>query len=155
MTGGYSLLELLVAVLVIAIGALGVAGLQLASSQNNRGALERSLATLLADDLLERMRANATVVYSAEIGDGPASFVDCTASSCTPDQLARFDLAVWKCALGRWREDAVCAAMPGGLGPHAGLPAGDGAVRVSGDGVTVAIAWQSGGERRLEIRALR
>ena len=64
MTGGFSLLELLVAVLVVAVGALGVAGLQLASIQNNRGAMQYSVTTALATDLVERMRANPGADYA-------------------------------------------------------------------------------------------
>ena len=55
---GASLVEVLVALLVVAAGALGLVGLQIVSAQNNRAALQRSLATLLAGDMLERIRAN-------------------------------------------------------------------------------------------------
>lgn len=150
MNRGFSLLELLVAVLVVAVGLLGIAGLQLASAQNNRGALERSLAAFLAEDMLERARANPTVDYSASSGP-PTAFADCVAGICSPAQLARFDVAAWKCALGQWRETALCQGLPTALLAGPGLPQGDGTVAVSGDAVTVAITWQSSGERQLTI----
>ncbi len=150
MNRGFSLLELLVAVLVVAVGLLGIAGLQLASAQNNRGALERSLATFLAEDMLERARANPTVDYSVAAG-APGTFVNCLAGNCSSAELAQFDVAAWKCALGQWRETALCQGLPTALRTERGLPDGDGTVAVSGDAVTVAIAWRSGGERQLTI----
>jgi len=55
---GFSMIELLVAVLVMGIGVLGITGLQMVSLQNNRGALLRSEAVMLAYDMLDRIRAN-------------------------------------------------------------------------------------------------
>ena len=138
---GFSLLELLVAVLVVAVGALGVAGLQLASSQNNRGALEHSMATILANDVAERMAANPTADYAIGLGTEPPAFVDCLANHCTPSQLARFDLASWKCGFGRWRTDAVCEALPAAIRPTTTLPGGDGAVVGGTTTATVSVVW--------------
>ena len=150
MNKGFSLLELLVAVLIVAVGLLGIAGLQLASAQNNRGALERSVATFLAEDMLERARANPAADYTVAAGP-PAAFVDCLADTCSAAELARFDVAVWKCALGQWRETPLCQGLPSSLLRGPGLPAGDGTVAANGDAVTVEIAWRSGGGRRLTI----
>ena len=55
---GFSMIELLVAVLVMGIGVLGITGLQMVSLQNNRGALVRAEAVQLAYDILDRIRAN-------------------------------------------------------------------------------------------------
>lgn len=55
---GYSLLEILIAVLVLSIGLLGLAGLQTFSMQSNQSAAQVSQATFLTEDLLDRMRAN-------------------------------------------------------------------------------------------------
>lgn len=142
MSRGFSLLELLVAVLVVAVGALGVAGLQLASSQNNRGAMAHSLATLLAGDLAERMRANPAAGYGIAIGEAPPSFVDCHANACSSVELARFDLAVWKCSLGAWRDEATCRAMPDTIRPATVLAGGDGSVDESGGIATVTVVWR-------------
>ena len=145
--GGASLIEVLVALLVLATGALGLVGLQIVSAQNNRAALERSLATLFAGDMLERIRANPEVLYPS-IGEGPpGTFGNCVAKACTPAELAAFDVAVWKCSLGKWNDEATCAtARTNGLLPplerQPGLPAGDGTVAVRGGFVMVTVFWR-------------
>lgn len=56
---GVSLLEVLIAVLVLSVGLLGVAGLQTANIRNTQSAHQRTLAVLLASSMGERIRANA------------------------------------------------------------------------------------------------
>jgi len=55
---GFSLIEVLVAILVSAIGLLGVAALQTSALKNNQSALQRSQATTLAYSMMDAMRAN-------------------------------------------------------------------------------------------------
>lgn len=55
---GFTLIEMLVAVLILSVGLLGLAGLQGLSLRNNVSASQRSLATVAANDILDRMRAN-------------------------------------------------------------------------------------------------
>ena len=55
---GFTLIEILVSVVVAAIGLLGVARLQMATLQNNNSSQYRSIAIQIASDLLERMRSN-------------------------------------------------------------------------------------------------
>jgi type IV pilus assembly protein PilV len=57
-SGGFTLLEVLVTVVVISLGLLGLAGLQVVSLNNNQTAYYRSLATQQANDMMDRMRAN-------------------------------------------------------------------------------------------------
>ena len=158
---GHSLLELLVAVLVVGIGALGVAKLHMLSAQNNRAALEYSMATILAEDMLERIRANPSGAYAGVLaGQPPPAFVDCLASDCTSMQLTTFDIAAWKCALGRWQNEAPCQAMRrvGLLAAtvrQPGLPEGDGAVAVAGDTVTVTVTWPSTAANNVAISGRR
>ena len=56
---GFTLIEVLIAMLVLAVSLLGLAGLQATSLRNNQSAYNRSQATQLAYDLADRMRANA------------------------------------------------------------------------------------------------
>ncbi|MCP5158556.1 MAG: type IV pilus modification protein PilV [Gammaproteobacteria bacterium] len=55
---GFTLIEILVTVVVLAIGLLGLAGLQAISLRYNSTAYQRSQATILAYDIVERMRAS-------------------------------------------------------------------------------------------------
>ena len=66
---GFTLLEILVAMLVLAIGLLGLAGLTTSSMRNNLSASHRTQATWMAYDIVDRMRANrASAVTGAYAG---------------------------------------------------------------------------------------
>ena len=149
----FSLLELLVAMLVVAVGVLGITGLQLASAANNRAALEHSLAAVAATDLVERMAANPGPEYSAALGSPPPAFVDCLSADCAPSQLADFDLAVWKCAFGVWRNHPTCRGLPPALRSSTALAGGDGAVEEQSGQAVVAVLW--GGGTVFEVAAPR
>lgn len=141
---GVTLVEVLIAVVVLSIGLLGASSLQLASRRANFESVQRSQATALAQDMIERMRANEVSLsdYTAA-GAGrtltgttmPA--VDCT-SPCTPAQLAAYDLYEWEQAL-----DGVSAQQ--GTSDVGGLVSPTGCISgpAGGDGVyTVSIAWR-------------
>ena len=55
---GLSLLEVMIAVLVMAVGLLGVAGLQTMNLRNSQSAHQRTMAVMLAGNMAERIRAN-------------------------------------------------------------------------------------------------
>jgi type IV pilus assembly protein PilV len=57
---GFTLIEALVALVILSIGLLGVAGMQIAGLRNNLSAASRTQASYLADDIIDRMRANNT-----------------------------------------------------------------------------------------------
>ena len=146
---GFSMIELLVAVLVMGIGVLGISALQMVSLQNNRGALYRAEAVQLAYDMMDRIKAHGNpAAYDglAMAADPPAVATDCTAGDCTPAQLVTFDQAVWKCLLGvehdncdDLRDDQV---IPTAIA-QPGLPRGDGSVAVTAGGViTVTVQWR-------------
>lgn len=145
---GFSMIELLVAVLVMGIGVLGITALQMVSLQNNRGALVRAEASVRAYDVLDRIRANPSGNYGGvAFGDAPPAATDCMANSCSVAQMTAFDQAVWKCSLGIHNADAGCVALrASGALPtiveQPGLPAGDGSIAVNGNVVTVSVRWQ-------------
>jgi type IV pilus assembly protein PilV len=101
---GFSLLEVLLAVFILSVGLLGVAGLQLTSKRSNQEAVQRTTATMLARDLAERMRANPgqRAVYTdggtrVMVSDvAPMAAVDCEGAECTPDNMALYDLYQWE-----------------------------------------------------------
>lgn len=98
---GFTLLEVLVSMLIVSIGLLGLAGLTTTSLQNNQSAYQRSQATWLAYDMLDRMRANRAVAVT---GSYDTAFSTVPSGSTTAAQ----DLTQWK--------NTLAAAMPGGQG---------------------------------------
>jgi type IV pilus assembly protein PilV len=146
-SSGFSLIELLVAVLVMGIGVLGVTALQMVSLQNNRMALERGEAVHLAYDIMDRIRANPGVSYATDIGDAPPAAPNCVGlgANCSAAQMRDFDLTSWKCLLGEHRDDGACDAIPG-LDAQPGLPNGDGAIEEAGAVVTVTVQWSGVGD---------
>ena len=144
---GHSMIEVLVAALVMATGVLGASALQTAGLRANRIALQRSDAVQLSWSIVDRIRVNAAGDYEVALGDAPSGFNNCIAGACSADDLATFDVVVWKCSLGNWTEvDACDAARSAGalrapeLQP--GLPAGDGSIGYNGAEMTVAVRWQ-------------
>ena len=100
--GGFTLIEVLVAVLILSIGLLGLAALQTTSLRSNHRSLLRSQATLLSYEIVGRMRANRNVALG---GDYDTAFAD--GAPTTPATRAELDLANWKAGVG---------TLPGGEG---------------------------------------
>lgn len=109
---GFTLIEVLVATVVLSIGLLGLAALQANNLKNNQSAYFRSQATQLAYDIADRMRANVTAsnsyLSSTMAVTAATQQADCTTVSdtCTPANMAENDLYDLKIALA--------TALPGG-----------------------------------------
>lgn len=151
--GGLSMIEVLVAVAILSVGLLGTASLQMQSKRANLGSVERTLASVLVNDVFERMRANPgrLGVYLAEldasqnvgVSSGTAPTPDCEATACTPTELALRDIWEWERLLIGATEDSGGDNTGGLVLPLACMtgPAGGGA------GVyTLAIAWRGHSE---------
>ncbi|WP_126456347.1 type IV pilus modification protein PilV [Sulfuriflexus mobilis] len=145
---GFSLVEVLVAVFVLAIGLLGLAGLQAKSLQFNYSAYQRSQATMLAYDIIDRMRANLgeaqATPSSYDIADNvaPSTSKNCQTNdpmvTCTAAEMASFDLNQWKCALSTtYDANTVCT----GLGIKGALLEATGSIATAGGITTVTIVW--------------
>ncbi|MEM1262624.1 MAG: type IV pilus modification protein PilV [Pseudomonadota bacterium] len=90
---GFTLIEVLVAMVVMAIGMLGIAGMYVHSLQAGRTSQLRTQAVTLASDVADRIRANPLggITY---IGGGANT--NCTdANACTPADLANYDIWSW------------------------------------------------------------
>jgi type IV pilus assembly protein PilV len=127
---GLTMVEILIAVLIISVGLLGVAALHSLSLRNNYTALLRSHASALAGDIADRMRANRTVALNSEdylIALGATASEDEDEES-TVSAVAINDLIEWKQSL------------------LAQLPNGDGSIEIDAATrmVTITIQW---GER--------
>jgi type IV pilus assembly protein PilV len=105
-SNGFSLIEVLVAMVILAIGLLGLAALQASSLKNNQTAYYRGLATQLSYDIADRMRANrssggkylSSFMKPSDANEQSAHCLNVTAT-CTPAKMAEHDLFEWNNAL--------------------------------------------------------
>jgi type IV pilus assembly protein PilV len=122
---GFTMVEVLVALVVLAIGLLGIAALYLNSLQAGRTAIYRTEAVTLASDLADPIRMNRTAeaAYNATYGTATTAVGACaTTAGCTDAQLATTDLADWKAAIAQRLPDGegeVTVTAPTGVGEPA------------------------------------
>lgn len=114
-TAGFTMLEVLISIVVIAFGLLGVAGLQAFAVKNNQSAGTRITATTLAMDLVDRVHSNPPALTlpsgynKPNISDYSTFNAACTTGTgCSPLMLAQNDLSEWS--------TLVAAALPSGRG---------------------------------------
>lgn len=123
---GFTLIEVLVAIVVLAVGILGLVRLQGTAIQQSTIALQRTQATLLGYDIANRIRANRVEArnggYDSDWGR-QASSVDCSVQ-CSTSQLAAHDIGEWLRAIERK------------------LPQGDGQVSVAANVATIEVRWR-------------
>jgi type IV pilus assembly protein PilV len=95
---GTTLIEVLVAVFILSIGALGTAQLQVTGIKGVVSSFNLTSATMLATDLMERMQNNSAAVLSGDynLSAVPASTTDCASRSCTASELAAYDFKDWR-----------------------------------------------------------
>ncbi|MCC5810797.1 MAG: type IV pilus modification protein PilV [Ectothiorhodospiraceae bacterium] len=136
---GFTLLEVLVAVLVLAIGLLGLAGLQGASLRYNQDAHLRSQAILLAYDIGDRMRANRNAALGGAYDLGFAA----PPAACDP-QLDPGGANIADEDLGDWLNMLACL-----------LPRGNGAVQRNGDVAIIRVQWDEERDGQLQTLEFR
>lgn len=121
---GFSLIEVLVALVILSVGVVGVAGVQLSAIKFNLVSQQRSVASQHALSIAERMRANLAAVAVTPAGSSPYIFdhpfadipgkkpaaksCDNPLFPCTPDEVADRNLNDWLTQLD--------AALPAGRG---------------------------------------
>lgn len=140
---GFTLVEMMVAIVVLSIGLLGVAGLQAATAKYQVTTIVRSSISALVSDLSERIRVNPDVAGSSFV-QGVASSSEyvitdnwatqqsaaltvtknCESTACTASERATFDLLQWRSKLRQ--------SLPQG----AALVGGN-----KSQGITVAVMW--------------
>lgn len=125
---GYTLLEVLIAAIVMAIGLIGVATLQVGGTRLNNSAQLRTQASIMAYDIVDRMRAN--------IPEARAGSYDILLTDATPGAIATvpdIDIIQWRNLLAYY--------LPAGNGQierQAGVTANDPAR------FTVTVEWNDG-----------
>lgn len=104
-SGGFSLIEVLIALVIMSVGMLGIAGLYVHSMQAGRTSIFRHQAVTLAGDIADRIRANpgagADYLVAGVDNGCVAGGVD-----CTPTQMAQNDIFLW--------DQQAANSLPGG-----------------------------------------
>jgi len=120
---GFTLIEVMISVLVMSIGLLGLASLQVTSLRFNNDSSAQTQAAYLTSDMADRMRANVSRAadYPGKAAGANASCY--TTAGCSPDEMAANDIQEWNQAL-------------------ATLPAGQGAITALAGGLyTITVMW--------------
>lgn len=120
---GLTLVEILVALVVLSIGLLGLAGLQTLSLKFNTSAFHRTQATALAYDFADRMRANRQAALADQY---TIAFQDPAPACGAPNlagTIAQQDVSIW-------RNTLACR-----------LPQSTGAVTRNGNVFTLSVRW--------------
>jgi len=101
-TQGFTLLEVMISIAILAIGMLGIAGLQMVSIEHNNAAYLRSQAITISQDIVERMRNNPDAVNANKFDSIDSDNISAISSACltaaegcTSDALADIDLYQW------------------------------------------------------------
>lgn len=135
---GVSLLESMIAIVLVALGILAILGVQLRTLTDTQTAVRRSQAIRLVEDLSERLRINPSslteaVLQEYEVGWGAAEGTppNC-GSGCTAAQWALRDILEWK--------DVVAATLP--LGDAAVFRVADASAPGNVPQLGVMISWR-------------
>lgn len=124
-SSGFTMIEVLIAIVVLSIGLLGLAGLQSTGLRNNQDAYARTVAATLANDMADRIRANMAGFNAGNYNNTASATAGCLNNTgCTPQEMAETDTYYWNQAL-------------------AALPSGQGVVSTVGGLVTVTVRWDN------------
>ena len=98
---GDTMIEVLVTVLILAVGVLGVAAMQVTTLKSLNSSNTAGIAGIVAVDFSERMRANPTAALADNyVHTTPPTYIDCAANPCTMAQLADYDVGSWWVVMG-------------------------------------------------------
>jgi len=94
---GDTMIEVLVTIIILAVGVLGAAALQVTTLKNLSTSHSASAAAIVADDFSERMRANPTAALADDYVHAAAldAFPNCETGACTSAELADYDIGTW------------------------------------------------------------
>ena len=125
---GLTLVEAMIALLVISIGLLGIASLQLTAMNQNASSLNHSQAVWIAYNMSDRIRANISQFDNYNGIDTTNNYAqDCMApATCSNAQMRESDAADWSTMI-------------------ANLPGGRGIITNNADGLLVTVMWDDEG----------
>ena len=129
--GGFTLIEVLIALIIMSVGMLGIAGLYVHSMQAGRTSMFRHHAVTLAGDVADRIRAN-TRAFGAYTGGGVNNNCVDGGIDCTNLEMAANDIFLW--------QQQAAAYLPGGT---VGIVFDNGVVPPTYE---ITITWNEPGE---------
>ena len=94
--GGFTLVEVLIALIIMSVGMLGIASLYVQSMQAGRTSLFRHNAVTLAGDVADRIRANRTAGATYENPVGADRNCIAAGANCSADDMAMHDILIWQ-----------------------------------------------------------
>ncbi|MBK6509506.1 MAG: type IV pilus modification protein PilV [Haliea sp.] len=147
---GFTLIEVLVAFLILSIGLLGVVALIVQSKVSQHQAVQRTRAVALADEMIERIRINPAQIETYNIGlnpvgestDTPEPTPNCATNTCSPEQMAVHDLWSWEQALQGQAATIDGAAADGLVTPRGCIVFEPAASRARTGQLTVIVEWR-------------
>jgi type IV pilus assembly protein PilV len=121
---GFGLVEVLVSMMILAVGVISFAGLQLRAVQTSGDSYNRTQAMAIAQDLAERVRVNGTqfeTYKAAATWSSTAAAPDCMAASCTAADMVTYDVAQIRAAAATLLPEGLvnmqaCSGATNGLG---------------------------------------
>ena len=136
---GITMVESLVALVILSVGMLGIAGLYVTGIKAGRSALLRTQAVNLASDMADRIRANrrAITAYDMDAYGGAPTDQSCIGNDCTSAELAEDDLFRWQAAIE--------AALPGRPLALADVQVVNEAAPAA-DRYAISVTWHEAGE---------
>jgi type IV pilus assembly protein PilV len=93
---GFSLVEVLIALIVMSVGMLGIAGLYVQSMQAGRTSMLRHHAVTLAGDIADRIRANPTAGAAYVASTGADNNCVAQGTDCSVAEMAAQDILLWQ-----------------------------------------------------------
>lgn len=93
---GFSLVEVLIALIIMSVGMLGIAGLYVQSMQAGRTSMLRHHAVTLAGDVADRIRANPTAGAAYTAATGTNNNCVAQGTNCNAAQMAANDIFIWQ-----------------------------------------------------------
>ncbi len=140
-TRGFTLIEVLIALLILAIGLLGMVSLMMSSLQSNQSAYQRGQASMIAYDMADRLRLNSTLASSANdyvfrLNTAMPSDPNCRTTGCTSANIAALDTREWQ---ENFRD--VAGVGIDGNGYVVALPGAAGTVERAGRSYLITVSW--------------
>ena len=146
---GVSIVEALVALVILSVGMLGIAGLYLMSVQSNRTAQIRTAAVNIINDFGDRVRSSHSSMpaYASAMGAvPPAAATNCAAVACTPTQVAAYDLRnMYDAAINPANPSHSLPKAPDGSDAQMGVVYTAGATAADPSRLVISVRWKEPG----------